>query len=144
MSDSNEQVMDMNDGEAQTVEPLVPSLGNVPWRVREIAMLRGLVYSYRQIAQESKITPQPVSLMHARRRRPVKSLRQQMDLLGLSPGVVNVLARHGINKREQALTYPLLDRISNGRNCGSKTIEEIRRWIEGEENLPSSGPALRS
>jgi predicted transcriptional regulator len=140
---ATEEVRNMNDGKVQGAEPLVPDLANVPWRVREIAMLRGLGYSYREIGRELKVTPQAVSLMLIRHRRPVKSLRQHMDLLGLSPRAVNVLARHGVTRREEARARPLLDLIKDERNCGSKTIEEIRRWMDGEDSLPSSAPAAR-
>lgn len=136
-----EEARDINCGEVQVPEALVPGLANVPWRVREIAMLRGLGYSYREIAQELKVTPQAVSLMLVRHRRPAKSLRQRMDLLGLSPRAVNVLARHGVTQREDALALPLLELIQNERNCGSKTIEEIRCWMNTECVPDSPGPA---
>jgi hypothetical protein len=38
------------------------TLGDIPERVRQIAMLRGLGYSYRQIAGPLHVTPQAVSL----------------------------------------------------------------------------------
>lgn len=143
MKAATEEVRPINDGEVPAAEPLVPGLANVPWRVREIAMLSGLGYSYREIGRELKVTPQAVSLMLIRHRRPVKSLRQHMDLLGLSPRAVNVLARHSVTRREEARARPLLELIRNERNCGSKTIEEIRRWMDGEEYLPSPAPAPR-
>lgn len=132
MRNSFMEVVDIDHRGTQTEEPLVPGLTKVPWRVREIAMLRGLGYSYREIAQELNVTPQAVFVMLVRNRRPVKSLRQQMDLVGLSSRAVNVLARHGIRNREQALTQPTLDLIKSERNCGSKTIDEICRWLYGE------------
>lgn len=143
MKAGTEEVRLVNNGEVQVAEPLVPGLANVPWRVREIAMLRGLGYSYREIGRELKVTPQAVSLMLIRNRRPVKSLRKHVDLLGLSPRAVNVLARHRVTRREEARGRHLLELIKNERNCGSKTIEEIRRWMDGEDSLPSSAPAAR-
>jgi predicted transcriptional regulator len=133
-------ISDGNGAEDQAGKPLVPCLGKVPWRVREIAMLRGLGYSYREIGQELGVTPQGVSLMLLRHRRPVKSLRHEMDLLGLSPRAVNVLARHGVTRRGQAQARPLLELLQGERNCGAKTIEEIRRWIEGQDKLPADRP----
>jgi len=44
------------------------TLDEVPERVRQIATLRGLGYSYRQIAGPLNVTPQAVLLMLARRR----------------------------------------------------------------------------
>jgi hypothetical protein len=50
-------------------------MSDVPERVRQIAMLRGLGYSYRQIAGPLHVTPQAVSLMLMSHRRSLKSLR---------------------------------------------------------------------
>jgi predicted transcriptional regulator len=87
-------------------EPAPPvrarALDEVPERVRQIAMLRGLGYSYRQIAGPLHVTPQAVSLMLTRHRRSLKSLRDAMELNSLSARAVNVLGRHGIRTREQA------------------------------------------
>jgi predicted transcriptional regulator len=102
----------------------------VPWRIREIAMLRGLGYSFREIARPLGVTPQAVSLMLSRHRRSLKSLRGAMDLGSLSPRAVNALARHGIRTREEARCSNVLDRLHNARNCGRKTIEEIKSWID--------------
>lgn len=108
----------------------VPGPAEVPWRIREIAMLRGLGYSYREIARPLGVTPQAVSLMLSRHRRSIKSLRGAMDLGSLSPRAVNALARHGIRTREEARRGNVLDLLHNARNCGRKTIEEIKSWID--------------
>ena len=87
----------------EAVCPLRPcTLDEVPERVRQIAMLRGLGYFYRQIASPLNVSPQGISLMLARHRRALKSLRGAMELASLSARAVNVLGRHGIRTREQA------------------------------------------
>jgi len=111
-------------------------LSAVPERVRQIAMLRGLGYSYRQIAGPLQVTPQAVSLMLMRHRRSLKSLRAAMELNSLSARAVNALGRHGIRTREQARQANVLERLAGERNCGRKTIKEIARWVEqAEEDL---------
>jgi predicted transcriptional regulator len=105
-------------------------LDAVPERVRQIAMLRGLGYSYRQIAGPLHVTPQAVSLMLMRHRRSLKSLRDAMELNSLSARALNVLGRHGIRTREQARQSDLLKRLARERNCGRKTMDEIARWME--------------
>lgn len=105
----------------------------VPQRVREIAMLRGLGYSFREIAGQLHVSPQAVSLMLSRHRRALKSLRGAMELSHLSVRAVNALGRHGIHTREEALTRDALELLKNERNCGRKTIDEIQRWIAGAE-----------
>lgn len=110
----------------------VPGPEEVPWRIREIAMLRGLGYSYREIARPLGVTPQALSLMLSRHRRSIKSLRGAMEMGNLSPRAVNALARHGIRTRDEAHRCDAVRLVKNARNCGSKTIEEIRRWIDGD------------
>lgn len=119
----------------------VPGPAEVPWRIREIAMLRGLGYSYREIARPLGVTPQAVSIMLSRHRRSIKSLHGAIELGNLSPRAVNALARHGIRTREEARRGNVLELLQNARNCGRKTIEEIRSWIDGD---PAQVPALSS
>jgi predicted transcriptional regulator len=106
------------------------TLDAIPERVRQIAMLRGLGYSYRQIAGPLQVTPQAVSLMLMRHRRSLKSLRDAMELNSLSPRAANVLGRHGIRTREQARQANVLERLAGERNCGRKTMDEIARWMD--------------
>jgi len=108
------------------------TLSDIPERVRQIAMLRGLGYSYRQIAVPLSVTPQAVSLMLMRHRRSLKSLRDAMELNSLSARAVNVLGRHGIRTREQARQANVLELLAGERNCGRKTMNEIARWMEGQ------------
>jgi predicted transcriptional regulator len=121
----------------------VPGPAEVPWRIREIAMLRGLGYSYREIARPLGVTPQAVALMLSRHRRSIKSLRSAMQLSALSPRAVNALGRHGIRTREQARRCDLLERLAGERNCGRKTLDEIARWIseDGVNGSNSHGAA---
>ncbi len=119
------------------------TLGEIPERVRQIAMMRGLGYSYREIAGPFSVTPQAVSLMLTRHRRALKSLRGAMELSSLSARAVNVLGRHGIRTREQARQTNLLERLDRERNCGRKTLDEIARWItEDGTNFPNGDGAL--
>jgi predicted transcriptional regulator len=113
------------------------TLGDIPERVRQIAMLRGLGYSYRQIAVPLQVTPQAVSLMLTRHRRTLKSLRDAMELNSLSARAVNVLGRHGICTREQAREANVLERLAGERNCGRKTMDEIARWVGDDDGSPA-------
>jgi hypothetical protein len=113
------------------------ALAEVPERVRQIAMMRGLGYSYREIAGSFSVTPQAVSLMLMRHRRSLKSLRGAMELSALSPRAVNALGRHGIRTREQARQANVFERLDRERNCGSKTLEEIARWMEDDAGNPA-------
>jgi len=112
------------------------TLDAIPERVRQIAMLRGLGYSYRQIAGPLQVTPQAVSLMLMRHRRSLKSLRDAMELNSLSPRAVNVLGRHGIRTREEARQANVLALLAGERNCGRKTMDEIARWMEEDGEHP--------
>ena len=104
-------------------------LDSVPQRVGEIAMLRGLGYSYREIGRQFSVTPQAVSLMLSRHRRSLKSLGSAVELNNLSARAVNALGRHGIKNREQARNRNILELLGNERNCGRKTLEEIASWL---------------
>ncbi len=118
-----------------------PGCVDVPWRIREIAMLRGLGYSFREIAAPLGVTPQAVSLMLSRHRRSIKSLCGAIEMRNLSSRAVNALARHGIVTRDEARCRDAVNLVKNARNCGSKTIEEIRIWIDGD---PTRVPAMSS
>lgn len=105
---------------------------DLPRRVRDIATLRGLGYSFREIGRELKVSPQAVSLMLSRHRRSLASLDQAVELLNLSSRAVNALARLGVHTRREAVRTNLLERLLHERNCGSKTRAEIQRWMEEE------------
>ena len=98
-------------------------------------MMRGLGYSFREIAQQLNVTPQAVSLMLSRHRRALKSLKGAMELSQLSARAVNSLGRHGISTREEARAKDVLNLLRGERNCGRKTLDEIERWMsEGLES----------
>jgi predicted transcriptional regulator len=106
------------------------NLDAVPQRIREIAMLRGLGYSFRQIAEQFSVTPQAVSLMLSRHRHCLKALRGSIELNNLSPRAVNALGRHGIRTREQAREADAVNLLRGERNCGRKTLEEVAHWMD--------------
>jgi len=97
----------------------------LPARVRGIATLRGLGYSFREIGEALGVSPQAVSLMLSRHRRTMTSLRHAMELRGLSTRAVNALRRHGITGREQGLSKEIMRVLANERNCGRKKLAEI-------------------
>ena len=106
----------------------------VPQRVKEIALLRGLGYSFREIGDRLGISPQAVSLMLSRHRRAAKLLDGTLQLHGLSSRAVNALGRHSIRTREEARERNILAILPSERNCGSKTVSEIERWLTSECN----------
>ena len=105
------------------------TIESLPQRVREIAVLRGLGYSFREISRQFKVTPQAASLMLSRHRRSLKSLAGSKELTELSARAVNALGRHKISTREQAKRADILQLLRHERNCGRKTFEEIEHWI---------------
>jgi len=105
------------------------TIESLPQRVREIAILRGLGYSFREISRQFKVTPQAASLMLSRHRRSLKSLAGSKELTELSARAVNALGRHKISTREQAKRADILQLLRHERNCGRKTFEEIEHWI---------------
>lgn len=115
-------------------ETSCPTLDQLPQRIRDVATLRGLGYSYREIGRQFNITAQAVSIMLARHRRKLKSLGQNSSLHQLSARAVNVLGRHGISSPQEARRSNLLDRLERERNCGRKTVEEIATWMGNGSN----------
>lgn len=105
------------------------ALIDLPTRVRDIAALRGLGYTYREIAEPLNISAQAVSLMLARHRRTLKSLRQTLDFCHLSSRAANALGRLGIKTREEAKQRDVLTLLRGKRNCGAKTLDEIASWM---------------
>ena len=107
------------------------NLEAIPQRVAEIAMLRGLGYSFREIAKQFNVTPQAVSLMLSRHRRSLKSLGTAVELGNLSARAVNALGRHGIKSRGEARNADVVHLLRHERNCGKKTLDEIAHWLDG-------------
>ena len=117
------------------------TLEELPQRVRDIAALRGLGYTFREISEQFGVTPQAISLMLSRHRRVLKTLRGAVELAGLSPRAVNALGRHGIRSRAAAIEADVLGLLKGGRNCGDKTLEEIRRWFHDDPTAALDAPA---
>lgn len=115
------------------------TLENLPQRIRDIATLRGLGYSYREIGREFEVSPQAISLMLSRHLRALKQLRGRIDLRSLSPRAVNALSRHGIRTREDAVGKDVMTLLEGERNYGSKTRFEIERWLDGNEMFAQQG-----
>lgn len=105
------------------------TLDNLPQRIRDIATLRGLGYTFKKIGHVFDVTPQAVSLMLSRHRRCLHDLRSKPDLAGLSPRAVNALHRHAISTRTDAARKNALELLKGERNCGRKTLDEIERWL---------------
>jgi DNA-binding CsgD family transcriptional regulator len=103
----------------------------LPGRVRDIATLRGLGYSCREIGRRLGITPQAVSATLMRHRRRLRHVGTCSELMELSARAANALASLGVRSRADAGDRDLLVRLRYRRNCGSKTLDEISRWLEG-------------
>ena len=111
-------------------------LANLPGRVRDIATLRGLGYTCLEIGRRFGITPQAVSATLARHHRRVDDLGLRRDMLELSARAANALTRLGINSRAEARQRDIFVLLRRERNCGEKTLDEIRRWLEcGADDL---------
>jgi len=109
-------------------------LARLPGRVRDIATLRGLGYTCMEIGRRFGITPQAVSATLARYHRHVGDFGQRQEMLELSARAANVLTRIGINSRAEARGRDIFALLRRERNCGEKTMDEIRRWLaRGEE-----------
>ena len=105
-------------------------LAKLPGRVRDIATLRGLGYTCMEIGRRFGITPQAVSSTLARHHRRIDDLGARQDMLELSARAANALSRIGVNSRSDALKRDVFVLLRRERNCGEKTLDEIRRWLE--------------
>ena len=68
-----------------TESPAAATLEELPHRVRDIATLRGLGYTFREISEQFGVTPQAISLMLSRHRRVLKTLRGAVELAAPLP-----------------------------------------------------------
>ena len=117
------------DREESSVPAAADVLAELPGRVRDIATLRGLGYTCMEIGRRFGITPQAVSATLARYHRRMTDLGARQDMLELSGRAVNALSRIGVNSRADALNRDVFVLLRRERNCGEKTLEQIRRWI---------------
>lgn len=110
-----------------------PGAGDVldllPGRVRDIATLRGLGFTCLEIGRRFGITPQAVSATLARYHRRIGDFAERKDMLELSGRASNALSRIGVNCRADARSRDIFALLRRERNCGEKTLEEIRRWL---------------
>jgi len=133
MSTNDQIVCDAPDRSARRKSKISPSqaLNSAPGRVRDIAALRGLGYTYREIAQHYGVTPQAVSLLLSRNHRNMKAIGGKPQLAALSSRATNALRRLGIETREEAIAVQALSKLACTRNCGRKTLDEIEEWLKG-------------
>ncbi len=107
----------------------LPDPEDLPRRILHIAALRGLGYPLRTIGQNYGVTPQAISVLLARHKAALRAARNHAGLQGLSPRAVNVLGRLRIKDRTEACAVTdWQERLRGLRNCGQKTIAEIRAW----------------
>jgi predicted xylose isomerase-like sugar epimerase len=123
----------MHSGQSDAPTAACDVIDAIPVRVRDIATLRGLGYSHREIGTLFGIRSQAVSLMLIRYQRSIEDLGSAVELRGLSARAVNALGRHGIRSREEARRNRALDLLKNERNCGMKTLDEISRWLAQDD-----------
>jgi len=136
-----QELSTLNEGKLATAKPRATSpqaaLEFSTGRVRDIAALRGLGFSYREIAEHYHVTPQAISLLLARNRRKMSSIGDRPELIELSTRATNALGRLGVTTREQAAEANAVDKLRNARNCGRKTLTEIEGWL-AELSTPES------
>ena len=113
-------------------------LSDLPESVRDTAVLHGLGFGRREIARQLGTTSEAVSQTLARHRRCLVRMDAAMELPGLSARAVNALGRHGIRSREEGRSRGIVRLLQNERNCGLKTVEEIQRWLDGNDQRPAS------
>jgi DNA-binding transcriptional ArsR family regulator len=104
----------------------------MPSRVREVALLRGLGYTFREIARQLDVSPQAVTHTLSRYRRSAKALEGTAELQGLSARARSFLSDLGISCRAEAHGKDVLMLLRGRANCGRKTLDEIAAWL-GEE-----------
>lgn len=103
-------------------------------RVRDIAALHGLGFSYREIAEHYKVTPQAVSLLLARNRRKIEAIGGLPSMATLSTRAVSALQTLGVKSRHDAQSKDILAKLHRARNCGTKTFAEISDWLNASSS----------
>lgn len=113
-------------------------LETLPRRVADIAMLRGLGYSFREIARQLDVSPQAISLMLSRHRKCLLSARGASEMRTLSARAVSCLSDLGITCRAEAQGKDVLLLLRGRANCGRKTLDEIAAWLVEECGTPAA------
>lgn len=111
-------------------------LETLPRRVADIAMLRGLGYSFREIARQLDVSPQAISLMLSRHRKCLLSARGASEMRALSARAVSCLSDLGISCRAEAQGKDVLMLLRGRANCGRKTLDEIAAWLNDGLRAP--------
>jgi prepilin-type N-terminal cleavage/methylation domain-containing protein/prepilin-type processing-associated H-X9-DG protein len=107
----------------------LPDPDALPRRVLHMAALRGLGYPLRAIGRNYGVSPQAVSVMLTRHKKLLRAARSGTGMESLSARAVNVLGRLRIGSRSEARAVQDWEtRLHGLRNCGRKTIAEIRAW----------------
>ena len=124
----------------ERVESAAPDeiVAALPGRVRDIATLRGLGYTCLEIGRRMDISAQAVSATLARYRRRAGDFGGRREMLELSTRAVNALSRIGIDRRADVRGRDIFALLARQKNCGEKTLEEIRRWLDHGTNGPDS------
>lgn len=116
-------------------QPVEGMLATLPARVRDIAIMRGLGYSLAEIGRHMGLTPQAVSVTLQRHHGRIRELGVRTEHWTLSPRAANVLGRLRVTTREEARACDVVAKLRGQRNCGAKTILEIKRWLaEGRDD----------
>ena len=95
-----------------------------------VATLRGLGFTCQEIGRRFGITPQAVSATLSRHHRRIDDMKGCPEMSELSVRSVNALSRIGVNSRAEACGRDIFTLLLRERNCGAKSLEEIRRWLE--------------
>lgn len=98
-------------------------------RVRDIAALHGLGFSFREIAEHYRVTPQAVALLLNRNRRKIEAIGGLPTMAALSTRAASALRGIGITTPQEAQGRNILQKLSRARNCGAKTLAEISEWL---------------
>lgn len=109
------------------------TVASLPGRVRDIAALRGLGFTCLEIGRRFGISAQAVSITLARYRHRHDLLDGNGEMLELSSRAANALSRIGVTNRTEGRRSDIFVLLRGQRNCGTRTLEEIRSWLERED-----------
>ena len=109
------------------------TVASLPGRVRDIAALRGLGFTRLEIGRRFGSSAQAVSITLTRYRHRHDLLDGKAEMLELSSRAANALSRIGVTNRSDARRVDIFELLRRQRNCGTRTLEEIRTWLESED-----------